>query len=56
MSPWGLKHSVCDASSATNVLDAIKAALGESEEVLVWVESPSNPMLKVCPPMRNIEY
>ena len=48
MSSWGLKHSVCDASSIDNVLDVLRAALEQSNEVLLWVESPSNPLLKVC--------
>eukprot|EP00656_Telonema_subtile_P044459 TRINITY_DN50719_c0_g1_i1.p1 TRINITY_DN50719_c0_g1~~TRINITY_DN50719_c0_g1_i1.p1 ORF type:complete len:422 (+),score=81.40 TRINITY_DN50719_c0_g1_i1:200-1465(+) len=48
MSQWGLSHSVCDASDLQSVSSAVTIALRECEDVLVWVETPSNPLLKMC--------
>ncbi|GIU98338.1 MAG: cystathionine gamma-synthase [Actinomycetota bacterium] len=40
--PWGLTHSACDLTD----LDAVRAAVRD-ETRLVWIETPSNPMLEI---------
>ncbi len=42
LSKWGLEHSMIDMTD----LDAVKAGIRPNTK-LVWVETPSNPMLKV---------
>lgn len=42
MTPWSLKVSFVDSSD----LDAVRAAV-KKETRLIWVESPSNPLLKI---------
>lgn len=42
MGPWGLKYSVVDMTDVS----AVQAAL-QSETRLVWIETPSNPRLKI---------
>jgi cystathionine gamma-synthase len=42
LAPWGLELTTCDLAAP----DALRAALRE-ETRFVWIESPSNPMLKV---------
>ena len=42
MAPWGLQASVVDMTN----LDAVRAALRPNTR-LVWVETPSNPLLKI---------
>ncbi len=43
LQPWGLEHSSVDMTD----LDAVRAAL-RPQTRLIWVETPSNPLLKVC--------
>ncbi len=40
---WGVRHRVVDMTD----LDAVRAALGPATRLL-WAETPSNPLLKVC--------
>ena len=40
---WGVRHRVVDMSD----LDAVRAALSPATRLL-WAETPSNPLLKVC--------
>jgi cystathionine gamma-synthase len=42
LEPWGLRSSTCDLADA----DALRAAIRD-ETRLVWVETPSNPLLKI---------
>ena len=42
LEPWGLAFSTCDLADG----DALRAAIRD-ETRLVWVESPSNPLLKI---------
>ena len=41
--PWGVRTRVCDMTEHAQ----LAAALGEGGVSIVWVESPSNPLLKV---------
>ena len=43
LAPHGLRHTVVDATD----LDAVRAALS-APTALLWVETPSNPRLKIC--------
>jgi cystathionine gamma-synthase len=43
MSPWGLDYSVVDMTDPANVRAAVRPSTR-----LVWVETPSNPLLKVA--------
>ncbi|KAF1691332.1 trans-sulfuration enzyme family protein [Pseudoxanthomonas koreensis] len=40
---WGIRHTVVDMTD----LDAVRAAVGPDTRLL-WAETPSNPLLKVC--------
>ncbi|MBG6181646.1 cystathionine gamma-synthase [Arthrobacter sp. CAN_A1] len=42
LSPWGISNAAVDMSD----LDAVKAAVGDNTR-MVWVETPSNPMMKI---------
>lgn len=42
MAPWGLTYSVVDMAD----LDAVRAAV-QPQTRLIWVETPSNPLLKI---------
>lgn len=42
--PWGLKHSFVDLAD----LEAVANALAQQATTLVWLETPSNPLLRVC--------
>ncbi|MGE5225870.1 MAG: cystathionine gamma-synthase [Planctomycetaceae bacterium] len=42
LAPWGLQHTTCDLTDA----DALASALRD-ETRFVWVETPSNPLLKI---------
>ena len=42
LSPWGIGNAAVDMSD----LDAVRAAVGDNT-AMVWVETPSNPMMKV---------
>ena len=44
LGPWGLEHTPVALSD----LEAVGAALRPGATRLVWVESPTNPMLRVC--------
>jgi cystathionine gamma-synthase len=41
--PWGLSHSTASVSD----LDAVRAAIRPGETKIVWLETPTNPMLNV---------
>ena len=41
--PWGLRHDPAPASD----LDAVRAAIRPGETRLVWVETPTNPLLNI---------
>ena len=43
LGPWGVGVRVVDMSD----LDAVAARLAESHAVVLWVETPSNPLLKI---------
>ena len=43
LGPWGVELRVVDMSD----LDAVAAALGEQSVKVVWVETPSNPLLRI---------
>lgn len=43
LGPWGVGLRVVDMSD----LDAVAAALGEQSVKVVWVETPSNPLLRI---------
>ncbi len=43
LGPWGVKLRVVDMSD----LDAVASALAERAPKMVWVETPSNPMLRI---------
>jgi len=43
LGPWGVDHTVVDPTD----LDAVAAAIEHGRTALVWVESPSNPLLSV---------
>ncbi|UJP39293.1 cystathionine gamma-synthase [Cellulomonas palmilytica] len=43
LGPWGVQHRVVDLTD----LDAVRVALEESAAKLLWVETPSNPYLRV---------
>ncbi|HWS59265.1 MAG TPA: cystathionine gamma-synthase [Actinotalea sp.] len=43
LGPWGVDHTVVDPTD----LDAVAGAIEHGRTALVWVESPSNPMLSV---------
>jgi cystathionine gamma-synthase len=42
LGPWGLAFDTCDLTDPTSVRDAVRA-----ETRFVWVETPSNPTLKI---------
>ncbi|HEV3212727.1 MAG TPA: cystathionine gamma-synthase [Acidimicrobiales bacterium] len=42
--PWGVEHTVADVSD----LDAVKAALRPGQTKVVWIETPTNPMLRIA--------
>ena len=42
LAPWGISNAAVDMSD----LDAVRAAVGDNTR-MVWVETPSNPMMKV---------
>ncbi|GAA1123528.1 cystathionine gamma-synthase [Arthrobacter flavus] len=42
LSPWGISNAAVDMSD----LDAVRAAVGDNT-AMVWVETPSNPMMKI---------
>ncbi|MBN9194232.1 cystathionine gamma-synthase [Microbacterium sp.] len=44
LGPWGIGVRVVDTSDA----DAVRAALAERAPQLVWVETPSNPLLRIA--------
>ncbi len=41
--PWGLQHT----SAAVSDVDAVRAAIRPGETKLVWVETPTNPLLNI---------
>ncbi len=41
--PWGVRVRVVDMSD----LDAVRAALAESTPKMIWVETPSNPLMRI---------
>jgi cystathionine gamma-synthase len=41
--PWGLRHSTASVSD----LDEVRAAIRPGETKVVWVETPTNPMLNI---------
>ncbi|MEZ0578376.1 cystathionine gamma-synthase [Nocardioides sp. MH1] len=41
--PWGLKHS----PAAVDDVDAVRASIRPGETKLVWIETPTNPMLSI---------
>ncbi len=43
LGPWGIRLRVVDMSD----LDAVRAALDERAPRMLWVETPSNPMLRI---------
>jgi cystathionine gamma-synthase len=43
-SPWGLQHSPAQVAS----VDAVAAAIRPGETKVVWVETPTNPMLNIA--------
>ncbi len=43
LGPWGVKLRVVDMSD----LDAVASAIEERAPRMVWVETPSNPMLRI---------
>jgi len=43
LAPWGVRLRVVDMSDP----DAVRAALGERTPRIVWVETPSNPLLRI---------
>ncbi|WP_323959178.1 cystathionine gamma-synthase [Arthrobacter sp. JZ12] len=43
LSEWGITNSAVDMSD----LDAVEAAIGAGSTRMVWVETPSNPMMKI---------
>ena len=44
LGPWGVKARVVDTSD----FDAVAAAIAERAPQIVWVETPSNPMLRIA--------
>jgi cystathionine gamma-synthase len=44
LGPWGLEHTPVPLSD----LDAVERALRPGVTRLVWVETPTNPMLRIC--------
>jgi cystathionine gamma-synthase len=42
--PWGLEHTPARVSD----VDAVRAALRPGRTRMVWVETPTNPLLKLC--------
>jgi cystathionine gamma-synthase len=44
LAPWGLEHTPVAISD----LDALAAALRPGSTRIVWVETPTNPMLRIC--------
>ncbi|MDO4240434.1 cystathionine gamma-synthase [Micrococcus sp.] len=46
LAPWGVRHAVVDMADADRVAAAVERAAGEGP-VMVWLETPSNPMMKV---------
>jgi cystathionine gamma-synthase len=44
LGPWGLAHTPVAVSD----LDAVAAAIRPGTTRVVWVESPTNPMLRIC--------
>jgi cystathionine gamma-synthase len=44
LGPWGLEHTPVAMSD----LDAVAAALRPGTTRVVWVETPTNPMLRIC--------
>jgi cystathionine gamma-synthase len=44
LAPWGLAHT----SARVSDLDAVAAALRPGETRVVWVETPTNPLLRIC--------
>jgi cystathionine gamma-synthase len=44
LAPWGLEHTPVAMSD----LDALAAALRPGTTRIVWVETPTNPMLRIC--------
>jgi cystathionine gamma-synthase len=43
LSPWGITNSAVDMAD----LDAVRAAVAGGRTRMVWVETPSNPMMKI---------
>ncbi len=43
LSPWGITNSAVDMAD----LDAVRAAVAGGKTRMVWVETPSNPMMKI---------
>ena len=41
--PWGIEHSAAPVSD----LDAVRAAIRPGQTKLVWVETPTNPLLNI---------
>ena len=46
LAKWGVKHAVVDMGDEQQVADAVAAAQAQGP-VLVWLETPSNPMMTV---------
>lgn len=44
LGPWQLKHAVVDMSD----LDQVRAALAAEKTRVLWVETPTNPMMKIA--------
>jgi cystathionine gamma-synthase len=44
LAPWGLDHTV----AAVSDLEAVAAAVRPGATTVVWIETPTNPMLRVC--------
>jgi len=42
--PWGVEHTAAPVSD----LDALEAALRPGETKVVWIETPTNPMLRIA--------
>ncbi|MDO5635175.1 MAG: cystathionine gamma-synthase [Micrococcus sp.] len=46
LAKWGIRHAVVDMGDEAQVADAVERAQAQGP-VMVWLETPSNPMMKV---------
>ncbi|MDY6055191.1 cystathionine gamma-synthase [Micrococcus sp.] len=46
LEPWGVRHAVVDMAEADAVAAAVERAAADGP-VMVWLETPSNPMMKI---------